>query len=297
MKLGFVGLGKMGQGMVQRLIRAGHTCVVYDRNKEAVQALLQTGVIEADGLESLVKQLKGPRVVWLMLPAGEATEKVIHELVTHLSLGDCIIDGGNSYYKDSVRRANELQSQGFRVLDVGTSGGIWGLREGYTLMVGGSKETVQRSRALFEALAPSHDRGWAHVGDNGAGHFAKMIHNGIEYGLMQAYAEGFELLYKKQELNFDLQQLAELWCHGSVVRSWLLELTAKALSEHPSLTGVSSYVPDSGEGRWTVLEALDLECSIPVISASLERRFRSREREPFSDKLLVALRRQFGGHS
>jgi 6-phosphogluconate dehydrogenase len=298
MFIGIIGLGRMGGNMSRRLAKAGHTVVAFDRSADAVGALSGEGV--AKGVASLAEMaaaLPAPRVVWVMVPAGAPTEQTIAELLGVLHAGDVIIEGGNSNYKDSQRRAAEVHAKGLGYLDVGTSGGIWGLKEGYALMVGGEAAQVEKARPIFEALAPAPDRGWGHVGPSGAGHFTKMIHNGIEYGLMQAYAEGFELLSKKKEMGFDLPQIAELWRHGSVVRSWLLDLTADALAENPTLEGIAAYVPDSGEGRWTVMEAIELDCAIPVISESLFRRFRSRDAAPFGDKLLSAMRGQFGGHA
>ena len=296
MQLGMIGLGKMGANMTTRLVRGGHTMVVFDRSADAVQRSVEGGAVGAKSLKDMMSKLAAPRGVWIMVPSGAPTEQTVVDLMAALSPGDTVIDGGNSNYKDSIRRAAMLKEQGIHFVDVGTSGGIWGLSEGYALMVGGENAPVERLFPIFETLAPAKDKGWGHVGPHGAGHFTKMIHNGIEYGLMQAYAEGFELLYKKKEMGFDLQKISEIWRHGSVVRSWLLDLAARALKENPTLEGIAAWVPDSGEGRWTVVEAIDLDCSIPVISMSLQRRFRSRDAEPFSDKLLSALRNQFGGH-
>ncbi len=296
MDLGMVGLGRMGANMAERLLRGGHRVVGYDPRPESVQHLVGQGGGGARSLSALVEQLTPPRAVWLMVPAGNPVDQTIDALLPELSKGDVVIDGGNSYYKDSLRRADRLAERGLRFVDVGTSGGIWGLREGYSLMVGGDRHVVERLTPIFQTLAPAPDRGWGHVGPNGAGHFVKMVHNGIEYGLMQAYAEGFELMRHKKEFSLNLRQVAELWRFGSVVRSWLLDLIANALRENPELEGIAAYVPDSGEGRWTVMEAIELECAIPVISLALERRFRSREAEPFGDRLLAALRQQFGGH-
>ncbi|NJL03474.1 MAG: decarboxylating 6-phosphogluconate dehydrogenase [Chloroflexaceae bacterium] len=297
MQLGMIGLGKMGANMTTRLIQGGHTLVVYDRNPEAVQAAAAGGAIASTTLAELVSQLAAPRAVWVMVPAGDPTEQTIHELAALLSADDIILDGGNSNYKDSQRRADLLKAQGIHFIDVGTSGGIWGLNEGYSLMIGGAPEAVQRLNLIFATLAPAPDRGWGHVGPAGAGHFVKMVHNGIEYGLMQAYAEGFELMQHKTELALDLAQIATIWQHGSVVRSWLLDLTARALTENPHLDGIAAYVPDSGEGRWTVQEAVDLAVALPVITLALQNRFRSRSEQPFGDKLLAAMRNQFGGHA
>jgi len=296
MQLGMIGLGKMGANMTTRLVRCGHDMVVFDRNADAVERASVGGAEGSSSLADMMSKLTAPRAVWIMVPSGAPTEQTVQDLMAVLSPGDTIIDGGNSNYKDSIRRAEMLKARSLHFVDVGTSGGIWGLTEGYALMVGGDDEPVKRLRPIFEGLAPAADKGWGHVGPHGAGHFTKMIHNGIEYGLMQAYAEGFELLHKKKEMAFDLHQISEIWRFGSVVRSWLLDLAARALGDNPELEGIAAYVPDSGEGRWTVVEAIDLDASIPVISMSLQRRFRSRDADPFSDKLLSALRNQFGGH-
>ncbi len=297
MQLGMIGLGKMGANMTTRLMQGGHALVVYDRNAETVQAAAAGGAIPAASLADLVSKLAAPRAVWVMVPAGDPTEQTVQELASLLAANDVILDGGNSNYKDSQRRAATLKQQGIHFLDVGTSGGIWGLQEGYSLMIGGDADAVQRLTPLFETLAPAADQGWGHVGPAGAGHFVKMVHNGIEYGLMQAYAEGFDLMRHKPELQLDVAQIAAIWRYGSVVRSWLLDLTAAALAENPDLDGIAAYVPDSGEGRWTVQEAVDLAVSIPVITLALQSRFRSRDPEPYSDKLLAAMRNQFGGHA
>jgi 6-phosphogluconate dehydrogenase len=296
MQLGLIGLGKMGGNMTRRLVLGGHNIVVFDRNPAAVSVSVSEGAVGAQSLADLVSQLNAPRAVWVMVPSGDPTEQAILDLAAILSPGDSIIDGGNSNYKDSIRRAALLKEKGIHFIDVGTSGGVWGLAEGYALMIGGEDAPVKRLYPIFETLAPAVDRGWGHVGPHGAGHFTKMIHNGIEYGLMQAYAEGFELMHRKTEMDLDLHQIAEIWRHGSVVRSWLLDLTARALEVNPSLDGIAAFVPDSGEGRWTVTEAIELGASIPIITLALQRRFRSREVEPFSDKLLASLRDQFGGH-
>lgn len=297
MELAMIGLGKMGANMTTRLLRGGHQVVAFDLNEPAIQAAEAEGAEGARTLDEVIEKLSAPRVAWVMVPAGEPTESTINSLAERLSPGDIIIDGGNSNYKDSQRRAAALKEKEIYFVDVGTSGGVWGLAEGYAMMIGGDTEAVEQLQAIFEALAPAVDKGWGHVGPAGAGHFVKMVHNGIEYGLMQAYAEGFELMDHKTEMNLDLHQIAEIWRHGSVVRSWLLDLTAAALQENPTLEGIAAYVPDSGEGRWTVVEAIDLNCSIPVISMALGRRFRSREEAPFGDKLLSAMRNQFGGHA
>ena len=297
MELGMIGLGKMGANMTTRLMRGGHRMVVSDRNADAVQAMAAAGAVASDSLEDLVRKLSPPRGVWIMVPSGAPTEETIDVLCDALEPGDTIIDGGNSNYKDSMGRAAKVQGRGLSFIDVGTSGGVWGLTEGYSLMVGGDTAVVDRFRPIFETLAPAPDKGWGHVGPNGSGHFVKMVHNGIEYGLMQAYAEGFELMKGKEEFHLDMHQIAEIWRFGSVVRSWLLDLTAKALAENPNLEGIAAYVTDSGEGRWTVAEAIDLGLAIPVISLALQNRFRSREVEPFGDRLLNVIRHQFGGHA
>ena len=297
MKLGMVGLGKMGANMTARLLAAGHRLVVFDRNPDAVRTSAAKGALGSESPADLVSKLETPRVAWVMVPAGEATERVIEEFSRLLEEGDVVVDGGNSNYKDSVRRAAGLKERGIGFVDVGTSGGVWGLTEGYSLMVGGEKKSVESLRPVLESLAPAHDEGWGHVGPAGAGHFVKMVHNGIEYGLMQAYAEGFEILERKEDFALDLHQVAEIWRHGSVVRSWLLDLTAKALEENPNLEGIRGFVADSGEGRWTVAEAIDLDVPAPVITASLMMRFVSRRQESYGAKLLAALRNQFGGHA
>ncbi len=297
MQLGMIGLGRMGANMVERLLRGGHQLVGYDRDPAAVQRVAEKGASGADSLAALAQQLKPPRAVWLMVPAGGPVDQTIEALIPHMSRGDVILDGGNSNYKDTVRRAAALKTQGLGFVDVGTSGGIWGLAEGYSMMIGGDAQVVERLKPIFETLAPAADQGWGRVGPSGSGHFVKMVHNGIEYGLMQAYAEGFALMERKTEYGLDMQQIAEIWRTGSVVRSWLLDLTAQALAENPALTGIAPYVADSGEGRWTVMEAIELGCSIPVITLALQRRFRSQETEPFADKLLAVMRQQFGGHA
>ena len=297
MQLGMVGLGRMGANMTTRLIRGGHTVAVFDRNPEAVTTAAADGAVGAASLAELVSKLAAPRAVWVMVPSGDATESTITALAAQLAAGDTIIDGGNSNYKDSMRRGVTLAERGIAFIDAGTSGGVWGLKEGYALMIGGDETAVARLAPIFSTLAPAADRGWARVGPSGAGHFTKMVHNGIEYGMMQAYAEGFSILQHKSELSLDLAQVAELWRHGSVVRSWLLDLTALALKENPTMKGIAPYVSDSGEGRWTVAEAIDLDVSAPVITLSLLQRLRSRDAESYSDKLLSAMRNQFGGHA
>jgi len=297
MELGMVGLGRMGANMTERLVRGGHRVVGYDPNAAAVKRVVDKGAAGGDSLSAMVKQLKTPRVIWLMVPAGDPVDQTIDALRPNLAAGDVIIDGGNTNYKDDLRRAAALAPNRIHYVDVGTSGGIWGLQEGYSLMIGGDKDVVRSLEPIFKTLAPAPDKGWGHVGPVGSGHYVKMVHNGIEYGLMQAYAEGLAILKAKQEFNLDLHQVTEIWRYGSVVRSWLLDLTSEALGENPELRGIEAYVADSGEGRWTVAEAIDLNVSAPVITLSLERRLRSREVEPFSDKLLAIMRHQFGGHA
>lgn len=296
MEIAMIGLGRMGSNMAQRLLAGGHRVVAYDPAQEAVSALVQQGAVGAVSLAGLVAELAVPRIVWLMVPSGDATESTVRELSGLLSSGDILIDGGNSNYKDSMRRASGLAQKGVSFLDIGTSGGIWGLKEGYSLMVSGDAGAYHRIEPILQTLAPSPSQGYGYVGISGAGHFVKMVHNGIEYGLMQAYAEGFELLRAKQEFNLDLNQVAGIWRYGSVVRSWLLDLVEAALREDPDLAGIQAYVDDSGEGRWTVQEAVDLGVPLPVITQALQARFRSRQEQPFSGKVLAALRRQFGGH-
>ena len=297
MKLGMVGLGRMGANMAARLQAGGHEIVAFDRNAEAVAAVAEAGAAGVASLEELVRALEAPRAVWVMVPAGDPTEGTVVALSKLLSRGDTVIDGGNSFYKDSVRRAEDLARQGIEFVDSGTSGGIWGRTEGYSLMIGGSEAAVQRLEPIFRTLAPAADRGWARVGPPGAGHFVKMVHNGIEYGMMQAYAEGFEILHRKKEFALDLANVGRIWQHGSVVRSWLLDLTTAALEENPGMEGIAPWVSDSGEGRWTVAEAVDLDVPAPVITLALLARLRSRSEEAFADRLLAAMRNQFGGHA
>ncbi len=297
MKIGMVGLGKMGANMTRRLLRGGHEVVGYDPHSEVVNELVREGAQGAHSLDELIGKLTVPRTVWIMVPSGKITEETVVSVSELLSAGDTIIDGGNSNYKETQRRAQSVREQGRHFIDVGTSGGIWGLAEGYSMMIGGDADVVARHGPLFETLAPGAEQGWGHVGPSGSGHFVKMIHNGIEYGLMQAYAEGFELLRAKEEFELSTHQIANIWRQGSVVRSWLLDLAATALEEDEDLTDIAAWVPDSGEGRWTVVESIDLNVPVPVITAALQRRFRSRQDAPFSDKLLAALRNQFGGHA
>ena len=297
MRIGMVGLGKMGANMTTRLIRGGHEVVAYDRDPAAVQKAAEGGATAADSLEALVKALAPPRAVWVMVPSGAPTESTLTALIGLLARGDVVVDGGNSNYQDTQRRAAELDTHGLHLVDAGTSGGVWGLAEGYSLMVGGPDEAVERVRPVLETLAPAPDLGWGHVGPSGAGHFVKMVHNGIEYGMMQAYAEGFAIMRHKEEMSLDLAQVAEIWRHGSVVRSWLLDLTARALHDNPAMDGIAPYVSDSGEGRWTVAEAIALDVPAPVITLALLQRLRSRDAESYGDRLLAAMRNQFGGHA
>jgi 6-phosphogluconate dehydrogenase len=297
MQLGLIGLGKMGGNMAERLRLGGHQVVGFDFNAEAVAHLTASGNVGVASLEELVQKLEGRKAIWIMVPQGDPVDQTIAKLVPLLSPGDILIDGGNSYYKDSMRRHQEVTAKGFQFVDVGTSGGVWGLKEGYSMMIGGDKDAVDHLRSIFETLASAADKGWGHVGPAGAGHFVKMVHNGIEYGLMQAYAEGFTILEKKEELHLDLPQVAEIWRYGSVVRSWLLDLTADALAGNPTLDGLQAYVVDSGEGRWTAFEAIDLNVSAPVITESVIRRIRSREENNFTDRMLAIMRNAFGGHA
>jgi len=296
MQLGLIGLGKMGGNMAERLRLGGHQVVGFDFNPDAVARLTASGNIGAGTLQNLVQNLKGRRAIWIMVPQGKPVDDTIAQLLPLLNPGDILIDGGNSNYKDSMRRHAEVTAKGFQFLDVGTSGGVWGLTEGYSMMIGGDPEPIEYLRPIFESLAPAPDKGWGRVGPGGAGHFVKMIHNGIEYGMMQAYAEGFTILEKKQEFALDLPQIAQIWRYGSVVRSWLLDLTADALGKNPSLEGLEAWVADSGEGRWTVFEAIDLNVSAPIITESLMRRIRSREDNNFTDRMLAIMRNEFGGH-
>jgi len=296
MELGMIGLGRMGANMTERLLNGGHRVVAYARTPEKVQSVVKKGADGANSLEELVSKLTPKRIIWLMIPAGKPVDQTIQKLINLLDKDDVIVDGGNSFYKDTLRRADELKQKNIHFVDAGTSGGIWGLAEGYSLMVGGAKGIVDFLNPLFETLAPASDKGWSYVGPSGAGHFVKMVHNGIEYGMMQAYAEGFALMKRKEEFSLDLHRIAEVWRYGSVVRSWLLDLTAEALKDNPDLEGIAPHVAESGEGRWTVKEAIDQNLSVPVISLSLLQRFRSREKENFSDKLLAVMRSKFGGH-
>lgn len=296
MQLGMIGLGKMGANMTTRLLKGGHAMVVYDRNPAAVEAASAEGAHPAADLADVVAQLQAPRAVWVMVPSGEATNSTVEALAALMDAGDTVIDGGNSNYQHSIHLGETLKTRGIHFVDVGTSGGVWGLENGYSLMIGGEAEPVSRLTPIFETLAPTPELGWGHVGPVGAGHFAKMIHNGIEYGMMQAFAEGLSILRAKSEMNFDLADVTRIWQHGSVVRSWLLDLTHEALTHDTKLEDIAAYVPDSGEGRWTVFEAINLNVSAPVITASLERRIRSRE-DGYTEKLLSIMRNAFGGHA
>jgi len=297
MKLGMVGLGRMGANMAERLVRGGHEVVGFDPGDEARKAAEADGVATVTSLEALVAALPAPRTVWLMVPAGQITDDTVETLLGLLDKGDTVIDGGNSNYKDTLRRAQHYAGHGLGYVDCGTSGGVWGLQEGYSMMVGGDPAVVEPLRPIFETLAPGKDKGWGHVGPSGAGHFTKMVHNGIEYGMMQAYAEGFAILKHKDEFKLDLHQVGEIWRSGSVVRSWLLDLTTDALRKNPEMAGIAPYVADSGEGRWTVEAAMELSVSAPVITLSLMERFRSRDDDSFADKLLASMRNEFGGHA
>ncbi len=297
MELGMIGLGRMGGNMAQRLLRGGHRVVGFDPDAGARTALEDEGGGSADSLQALVAALPAPRVLWMMVPAGRITDGTVDALGGLLAPGDVVVDGGNSNYKDTLRRAAALSAKQVGYVDCGTSGGVWGLAEGYSLMVGGDQDVVDRLRPIFETLAPATDAGWGRVGPVGSGHFTKMVHNGIEYGLMQAYAEGFSILQHKQEFALDLHQVAEIWRRGSVVRSWLLDLTADALGRNPAMDGIAPWVADSGEGRWTLQEAIDLDVPAPVIALSLISRLRSRDADSFADKLLAAMRNEFGGHA
>jgi len=297
MELGLIGLGKMGGNMAERLRLAGHTVIGFDFNPAAVKKLSDAGSIGVNSLEDLAKAFTGRKAIWIMVPAGDPVDETIAKLKPLMKAGDIFIDGGNSNYKDTQRRHDQLKTEGYDLVDVGTSGGIWGITEGYSMMIGGDEDTVEYLTPIFEALAPGKAEGWGRVGPSGAGHFVKMVHNGIEYGIMQAYAEGFSIMKAKTVLNLDLVQISEIWRYGSVVRSWLLDLTADALKKNPTLEGLEAFVPDSGEGRWTVFEAIDLNVSAPAITESLIRRLRSREENNFTDRMLSVMRNEFGGHA
>ena len=297
MQLGMIGLGKMGANMAQRLLKGGHKVTGFDPAAEARKQLEDNGGGSADSLKALVQALPAPRVLWLMVPSGKVTDDTVSGLLDLLDKGDTMIDGGNSNYKDSLGHAAKCAAKGVNYVDCGTSGGVWGLAEGYSMMVGGDEKVVDGLKPIFETLAPGKDKGWGRVGPVGSGHYTKMVHNGIEYGLMQAYAEGFSILKHKQEFALDLAQVGEIWRYGSVVRSWLLELTTDALTKNPTMQGIAPYVVDSGEGRWTVDAAIELSVPAPVITLSLMERFRSRDKDSFTDKLLASMRNEFGGHA
>jgi 6-phosphogluconate dehydrogenase len=296
MKLTMIGLGRMGMNMAKRLLKGGHQVVAYNRSPEKTNQLVEDGAIGAYSLYEVAENLSTPRIVWVMLPAGQAVDDHIHQLKDLLSPGDIVIDGGNTYYKDDIRRAKLLDGKGIRFMDVGVSGGIWGLKIGYCLMIGGDKETFKQLEPIFKTLAP--EEGYLYCGATGAGHFVKMVHNGIEYGMMQAYGEGFEILEASDySESFNYAEIAHLWNQGSVVRSWLLELAEEAFRKNAKLTDIKGYVEDSGEGRWTIQQALDSGVPANVITLSLLRRFRSRQEDPFTDRVIAALRREFGGHA
>ncbi len=297
MKLGMIGVGRMGGNMTERLLNDGHEVVVFDPDSAAVNSLVSKGASASSSLADVVGQLNAPRTVWVMVPSGDITEQAVNGLVELLDSGDTVIDGGNSNYKESQRRAEHAVARGVDFLDSGTSGGVWGLANGYCLTVGGSREAYDRNRPIFKTLAPDDSDGNLYVGPSGSGHYVKMIHNGIEYGLMQAYAEGFELLAAKEDFNLDLGSIAENWTRGSVIRSWLLDLTVDELKKDPRLDALSSYVEDSGEGRWTVDASVELGVPAPVITSALQMRFRSRQDNPLGGKMLAAMRNGFGGHA
>ncbi len=298
MELAVIGLGKMGSAIAVRLARGGHQVLVYNRTVQRAFDLAreETRLITLETLQDIRTRLRPPRIAWVMLPAGGATEHIIDALLELLSQGDTIVDGGNAHFRDSMRRARKVEEKGMHFLDVGVSGGIRGLHEGFSMMIGGRKEVVRRLQGIFESLAPAPDRGWGHVGPSGAGHFVKMIHNGIEYGLMQAYAEGFEILKASKDFRLDLAAVAEIWRHGSVIRSWLLDLIALSLSEDQELSGIRGWVADSGEGRWAIQEAINEEVPAPIMALSLLMRLASRQEESYAAKLLAAMRHRFGGH-
>jgi 6-phosphogluconate dehydrogenase len=297
MELAMIGLGKMGMNMATRLVRGGHRVVGYARTAATVEEAIKNGAEGAHTLEEAVGKLNSSRIVWVMVPAGKTTDDTIRKLADLLSKGDIVIDGGNSNYKDSAVHAAMLEPKGVEFLDCGTSGGIWGLSEGYSLMIGGKPEVAEAMRPIFETLAPAADKGWGRMGPHGAGHFVKMVHNGIEYGMMQAFAEGFSIMKAKAEFGLDLAQISHVWQHGSVVRSWLLDLAANALDEDTQLKDIKPWVADSGEGRWTVFESIDLDVPAPVITLALQMRFASRDDENYTARMLAALRNQFGGHA
>ena len=297
MKLGMVGLGRMGANMTRRLLDGGHSVVIYNRSHQPIEELAAEGALPAESLADMVRQLDAPRVIWLMLPAGDPTEENLRACLELLQPGDVIVDGGNSNFNETLRRAALARAKGLQMVDVGTSGGVWGLQEGYSMMVGGADEAVALLRPALETLAPTPDQGWGHVGPSGSGHFVKMVHNGIEYGMMQAYAEGFEIMRARQDFALDMHQIATIWQKGSVVRSWLLDLTADALAKDVDLSAIAPYVSDSGEGRWTVFEAINLDVPAPVITLALQMRLVSRRADSYGARLLAAMRQGFGGHA
>ena len=297
MKIGMIGLGRMGANMAQRLTQKSHQVIGYDAQAAARKRAEGANIGTVASLQAVVDMLEPPRTVWMMVPAGQPVDDTLDTLLPLFAAGDVVIDGGNSNYKDTMRRAARLKDRSLNYVDCGTSGGVWGLQEGYSMMVGGDEQLIDRLRPIFEALAPSPNSGWGRVGPVGSGHFVKMVHNGIEYGMMQALAEGFSILHHKDEFKLDLHAIAEIWRDGSVVRSWLLELTSAALQKDPTLRDLQAWVDDSGEGRWTVSEAIDLDVPAPVITQSLIERLRSREDNAFSDRLLSAMRNAFGGHA
>ncbi len=297
MDVGIIGLGRMGEGIARRWAENGHRVVGNAHHIESIQAAEKYGIEGAADLSAMLTKIRPRRVIWMMIPSGKPVENTIKNLTSGLQKNDILIDGGNSYYKDTQARAETLRNEDIHYIDVGTSGGVWGLKQGYSLMVGGEKEPVEYIRPLLEALAPAPDKGWGHLGPPGSGHYVKMIHNGIEYGMMQAYAEGFDLLENKRDFDLDLGQIANIWRFGSVVRSWLLDLASEALQDKKDLKNIEPYVDDSGEGRWTVLEAVHSGISAPVITESLFRRFQSRDEIRFADRFLAVLRKKFGGHA
>jgi 6-phosphogluconate dehydrogenase len=298
MKLAMVGLGRMGGNMARRLLRASHQVVGFNRTEEITNEIQkQNGLIPAFSLKEAIQKLETPRVVWLMLPAGQPTQETLDELESLLSSGDIVVEGGNSNFRESMSRSDKLAKKGIHMLDAGVSGGVWGLENGYALMVGGDEKIAQTLEPIFKSLAPAPDKGWGRVGPSGSGHFTKMVHNGIEYGLMEAFAEGFEIMKAREDFALDLHQVAQVWQHGSVVRSWLLDLAVLALEQDPKLDKIAGYVEDSGEGRWTVMEAINESVPAPIITMALFQRFASRQDESFAAKMLAALRQQFGGHA
>jgi 6-phosphogluconate dehydrogenase len=298
MKIGMIGLGRMGANMARRLLRGGHQVVGFNRSRQIIDTIhTEDGMIPAYTLEELVENTEAPRVLWTMLPAGQTTEDMLDKLLPLMQKGDILVDGANSNYKDTIRRAQKVEQTGILYVDAGVSGGVWGLKEGYAIMLGGDPKVVEKLNPAIMTLAPAPDKGWGWVGPHGAGHFTKMVHNGIEYGMMEAYAEGFEILKGKQEFNLDVHQISQIWQYGSVVRSWLLDLAETVLSEDADLKDIKPWVEDSGEGKWTVQEAIEQDIPAPIITLSLFRRFESRQENSYAAKMLAALRNQFGGHA